>query len=123
MPGDASWIQPLLLLIALGTVILLTLKQARELKRLEDSASSERIVTLVRCGDSTREREFKEGDYIGKTVDECNGQGVIVGIYAYRQEKGDKKGRAKPQSPSRSRILGSSRARPFNRFHSTPPGE
>ena len=89
MAESLQWIQPLILLLALGTVIMLTLKQARELKRFQEEAyKREKIVTIIECGDSKVEREFKEGDYIGKSIECWEGAtGIIVGIYALREEK------------------------------------
>lgn len=90
MPEDVAWIQPLLLMIALGVVIMMTLKQARELKKLQEGASAkEKVLTLIECGGGQkREREFREGDYIGKRVNECGeGEGLIVGIYAVKEEQ------------------------------------
>ncbi|MCE4602970.1 MAG: hypothetical protein F7B18_07295 [Desulfurococcales archaeon] len=92
MAEDVTWIQPLLLMIALGTVIMLTLKQARELKKLQEASNSkEKIITLIDCNGEKKERDFKEGDYIGKRVEECSdGDGIIIGIYAVKEEAKDK---------------------------------
>ncbi len=99
MAEDVTWIQPLLLMIALGTVIMLTLKQARDLKKLQEgTGSKEKIITLIDCGEGRKERDFKEGDYIGKQVDECL-NGVIVGIYAVKEEKGKTKAKPRRAAP------------------------
>lgn len=39
-----------------------------------------RILSVIRCSDGEKSREYREGDYVGKAVDDCP-NGVIVGIY------------------------------------------
>ncbi len=93
--GDVSWIQPILILITLGIVIMLTLRQASELKRLQESANIRpKIITVIDCGGERKERDFKEGDYVGLVIPECGGEkkGLIVGIYAVEQRPLAKKG-------------------------------
>ncbi len=88
MNGDFEWIQPILILVTLGIVIMLTLRQASELRRLQESANIRpKIITVIDCNGERRERDFREGDYVGLTTPECSGgsEGIIIGIYAIEQ--------------------------------------
>ncbi|MEB3779400.1 MAG: hypothetical protein GSR85_04125 [Desulfurococcales archaeon] len=92
--GNLEWIQPILILVTLGIVIMLTLRQASELRKLQESANIRpKIITVIDCNGERRERDFKEGDYVGLSTSECSGgsEGVIVGIYAIEQAPPKKK--------------------------------
>ncbi len=86
-----EWIQPLLFLLIIGAAILIILKQTRDLKMMEQRARTKKVYyTLVECGDKTVKREFREGDFVGKTTNECEGggEGFIVSIYVEEQQEG-----------------------------------
>ena len=86
-----EWLQPLLFLLIIGTAILIILKQTRDLKMMEQRARTKKVYyTLVECGDKTVKREFREGDFVGKTTNECEGgmEGFIVSIYVEEQQEG-----------------------------------
>ena len=88
-----AWLQSLLILLSLGAVIYLTIKQARDVMKLAEE-TQERIYTEIRCGSDVIKREFREGDYVGAATDECEG-GRIVGIYAVTpqgEERAKKRG-------------------------------
>ncbi|MCE4612426.1 MAG: hypothetical protein F7C07_01145 [Desulfurococcales archaeon] len=98
--GSLEWLQPLLLIVMLMAIIALTLRQASELRRMQEQASKKtKTLTIINCGDSGRvERSFKEGDYVGKRVSECkNGEGLIEAIYTIEEKPAPKQGSA-PQS-------------------------
>jgi len=90
MPG---WLQSLLILLSLGAIIYLTFKQARDVMKLSEE-EREVIYTEVECGNNTSRREYKEGDYVGKVTDECEG-GRIIGIYAVKPSQETRKPRRK----------------------------
>ena len=89
-----------LILVIIATVAL-AYKQARDLRRLEERVSkAKRYVTVIDCRGSARVREFREGDYVGAVVDECDGgSGVITAIYL--QEPEEKRGGVKSPSSTR----------------------
>ena len=94
-----SWLQSLLILLSLGAVIYLTIKQARDVMKLTEE-TQEKIYTEIRCGSDIIKRDFREGDYVGAITDECEG-GRIVGIYAVApQEEGRSKKRGLLSSSS-----------------------
>jgi hypothetical protein len=97
--GTLDWLQPLLLIVMLMAVIALTLKQATELRRMQEQASRKtKTLTIIDCGDSGKvERSFKEGDYVGKRVGDCQeGEGLIIAIYTVEEKPapGQGQGRA-----------------------------
>ena len=79
-----DWIQPLLLMVIVGILLLLVLKQTMELSRVRgEFAKARRVYTVTACGDKMEVRPFKEGDYVGLILGEC-GEGLqarVVGIY------------------------------------------
>jgi len=85
-----DWLQTLLLLLSLGAIIYLTFKQARDAMKLSEE-EQEIIYTEVKCGNSVSRREYREGDYVGKPVNDCEG-GRIVGIYMVKPAKGSRRG-------------------------------
>jgi len=87
--GTLEWLQPLLLIVMLMAVIALTLRQATELRRMQEQAAKKtKTLTIIDCGGQGRvERSFKEGDYVGKRVGECKeGEGLIVAIYTVEEK-------------------------------------
>ena len=95
--GSLEWLQPLLLIVMLMAIIALTLRQASELRRMQEQASRKtKTLTIINCGESGRvERAFKEGDYVGKRVDECKeGEGLIEAIYAVEEKPAPRQGPA-----------------------------
>jgi hypothetical protein len=102
-PGLLEWLQPLLFLVLVGFTVFLVVKQSRDLRRLEEKASSrKRYVTVIDCGGSRVEREFREGDHVGARVPECGGrEGVIAAIYV-EEVKGGSRGEVKSPGGSGS---------------------
>ncbi len=79
-----EWLQPLLLMLIIGLLLLLLLRQTIELsKAREAQARMKRVVTLIACGDKVESRPFKEGDYVGLLLGDCGEgrQARIIGIY------------------------------------------
>ncbi|MCE4621935.1 MAG: hypothetical protein F7B19_01300 [Desulfurococcales archaeon] len=82
-----EWMQSILLLIFIGLAIALALQQTKELKRLQ-MPSKKRVYSIVKCGDKETQREFREGDYIGKKVECGEQEGLITKIYAIYPKTG-----------------------------------
>jgi hypothetical protein len=78
-----EWLQPLLLMLLIGVLLLLLLRQTMELSRMREAVRITRVLTLVACDDKVEQRPFKEGDYVGLIVGECGEgkQARIIGIY------------------------------------------
>lgn len=91
--GPLRWIQPIFFIIILGLTIALMLKQASEMRRLEEAAARRReFVTIVSCGSKEVRRSFEEGDYVGKNVDCGEGaKGIIKGIIVKEEKVQEKK--------------------------------
>ena len=90
-----DWLQAIITIVFIAAIILLTLQQAGEMKKLQQAAKARKIVTVVDCGGKREARAFSEGDYVGKRV-ECpsgGGEGVIHYIYAEQEEREEKRGR------------------------------
>ncbi len=84
-----EWLQPLLFVFILGLTIALMVRQASEMKKLEQTVSKKReFITVISCGDKEVRRPFKEGDFVGKKVSECDGG---EGLIHYIIVKGEKK--------------------------------
>ena len=79
-----DWIQPLLLIVIVGILLLFVLKQTMELSRVRgEFMKTRRVYTVTACGDKVEVRPFKEGEYVGLVLGEC-GEGLqarVVGIY------------------------------------------
>ncbi len=90
-----DWLQALLMLVFIAAIVLVTLQQASELRRLQERAArSKKIIVEVACGESREKRGFSEGDYVGKRVPCPSGEeeGVIVAIYSEGGEEGKGRG-------------------------------
>ncbi len=84
-----DWLQSILLLLSIGLLIYMVMRQTSDTLRSLEMERLE-VVTEIACSDgSRRTREYREGDYIGASTDECEG-GRVVGIYA-RQPEGEGK--------------------------------
>lgn len=60
----------------------------RSSERVEPSGPGQpRLITVIKCeGGQERSREYREGDYVGLSTDECP-NGVVVGIYREVQQR------------------------------------
>ncbi len=94
--GSSEALQVLLLAAIVAATLALAIKQARDLRALEQKvASKKRYVTVIDCGGSDLKRDFREGDYVGARVSECNGrEGVVKAIYV-EEPKPEKRGEVK----------------------------
>ena len=91
--GPLRWLQPIFFIIILGLTIALMLKQASEMRRLEEAASRRReFITILECGSKEVRRGFKEGDYVGKQVECEEGvSGIVKGIVVREEKTQEKK--------------------------------
>jgi hypothetical protein len=93
--------QSLFIFILLAVTIYLMIKQTKEVKELQERMNRKvKRITVIECRDgSKKERNYKEGDYIGlKVTEECGeAGGFITAIYGVEpQPQGKKGGQAKP---------------------------
>ena len=94
--GSSEVLQVVLLAAIVAATLALAVKQARDLKALERKvASKKRYVTVIDCGGSDVKRDFREGDYVGARVSECDGrEGIVKAIYV-EEPKPEKQGEVK----------------------------
>ncbi|MCX8195638.1 MAG: hypothetical protein N3F67_00915 [Acidilobaceae archaeon] len=87
-----EWLQPLLVLLILGALFFLLLRQTLELSRVR-GVRAVAGYTLEACGDRVERREFREGDYVGLVTGSCEGGPKrIIGIFV--EEVGEQQRRA-----------------------------
>jgi len=90
-------IDPYILLLLLFALLLMTflydiISSYIRSRRAESMPSTYRIITEIVCstsGDYSSEREFTDGDYVGKevgTCPKCGGKLVVNRIYAIYQQ-------------------------------------
>jgi len=90
-------IDPYILLLLLFVLLLMTflsdlISSYIRSKRAESSPSTYKIITEIVCstsGDYSSEREFIDGDYVGKevgTCPKCGGKIIVNRIYAIYQQ-------------------------------------
>jgi hypothetical protein len=98
----ADFTDALLIIIALLLIVIIVyivssgwlyIRSRRGIEGLEDKPT--KIITVISCknNDYTMEREFQEGDFIGKVVDKCPKCGaemIISKIYAISLESRQK---------------------------------
>ncbi|MCE4620924.1 MAG: hypothetical protein F7B95_00605 [Desulfurococcales archaeon] len=89
-----SWLQFIMVLVGIGALALLTLRQASSMKRMLEPKPEPKYYTVERCGDKEFKRSFQQGDYVGKVTGECEGgqPKVIVAIYSEEQPVPKRKG-------------------------------
>lgn len=90
-----DWLQAVITIVFIIVIVLLTLQQAGEMKKLQQAARARKVVAEIDCGDRKERRAFSEGDYIGKKV-ECpsgQGEGIVYLIYAEQEASEGRKGR------------------------------
>jgi len=83
-PSPLDWLQPLILMIVVGLLLLLVLRQTMELSRARGELMKvRRVYTVTACGDKIEVRPFKEGDYVGLILGDCGDgkQARVIGIY------------------------------------------
>ncbi|MCE4623927.1 MAG: hypothetical protein F7B11_04170 [Caldisphaeraceae archaeon] len=88
--GQGFAYQAILLFIVLIVVVLLTIRQANELKRISYMQKRPKFVTVEDCNGMVSTRDYKEGDFVGLVEGPCDNDGNlrrIVGIYAITEEK------------------------------------
>ncbi len=88
-----DWLQSIIVFILLGVVIYMIMRQARELREMQERLQRKvKRYTIIDCNGKEHKREYKEGDYIGAIAD-CpeNQKGYIKAIYAEEPENKDKK--------------------------------
>ncbi|MGC8566192.1 MAG: hypothetical protein ACP5I6_05665 [Caldisphaera sp.] len=81
--------QAILLFIVLVVVILLTLMQANELKKMSEAQKRPKFITVEDCNGMVTTRDFKPGDFVGFIEGTCDNKGSqrkVIGIYAIREE-------------------------------------
>jgi len=88
-PAGLEWIQGLLFIVMVVLTLILVMKHMADARSLQSQPVERRFYTVVDCGDRRVTREYREGDYVGKTVEGDCGEtpGYIVGIYAEEPEK------------------------------------
>ncbi|MEN2999872.1 MAG: hypothetical protein ABDH61_04790 [Acidilobaceae archaeon] len=92
MNNFMDWLQPLLVLLLLGTLLFILLRQSMELSRSSAMGKATKAFTLEACGDKVEKREFKEGDYVGLVTGSCEGGAKrIVGIYVEEVQEPQKR--------------------------------
>ncbi|BAN90188.1 hypothetical protein [Aeropyrum camini] len=90
-----AWLQPLILAAVLLLTILLMLRQAGEMKRLEEAASRRReFITILDCGGREVRRPFREGEYVGARAEGCDGEAGVVKAIVVKPEE-EKRDRGK----------------------------
>ncbi len=80
MPLDYGLIAMFITAVIVMSVMLYLFMRSSERVEATSGNKEARILSVIKCGDVERSREYREGDYVGKAVDECP-NGVIVGIY------------------------------------------
>lgn len=88
--GQGFAYQAILLFIVLIVVVVLTIRQANELKRISYMQKRPKFVTVEDCNGMVSTRDYKEGDFVGLVEGPCDNDGNlrrIVGIYAITEEK------------------------------------
>jgi hypothetical protein len=84
--GGWDWIQTLLLIASIGLLIYMAAKQTSETMKAMEAERVE-LYSVVACADgSIRNREFRNGDYVGGKADDCE-SGVVIGVYAKNPER------------------------------------
>lgn len=93
-PAGLEWVQGLLFIVIVVLTLILVLRQVAEAKSMQGQSQERRFYTIIDCGGKRVTREYREGDYVGKSVEgECGGAaGYIVGIYAEEAEKPKSRG-------------------------------
>jgi len=88
-----EWMQSLILLILLAAAVYMMLKQAKEMKEMQEKLKRKsQVFTVIECiGDgkvTRKKRPYRDGDYVGKPVDECDtSKGYITLIYSEAPEE------------------------------------
>ena len=60
------------------TILILLIKPPKQQQRSDaQNVAHSRIITVKLCGDKVTHAEYRDGDYVGKRVDDC----VVIGIY------------------------------------------
>ncbi|MEB3766009.1 MAG: hypothetical protein GSR77_07610 [Desulfurococcales archaeon] len=88
-----DWLQSIIVFILLGVVIYMLMRQARELREMQERLQRKvKRYTIIDCNGKDYTREYKEGDYVGAQAD-CpeNQKGYIKAIYAEEPEDKNKK--------------------------------
>ncbi len=82
----------ILLFLLLVVTTAMTIKQMNELKKLQMRRRPKVVTVIEECGGKAVTRDFKEGDYVGLVLGQCQEGGVrrIIGIYALPEEKKSK---------------------------------
>lgn len=80
MPLDYGLIAMFITAVIVLSVMLYLFMRSSERTDAANNQKGSRMISVVKCSDSEKTREYREGDYVGKPVDDCPG-GVIVGIY------------------------------------------
>jgi len=88
--------QVILLTILMALLAVFSARQAAMARMAALQKTQEKIYVIEVCNDNERRREFREGDYVGKVVKECEGgkKAIIKAIYveAPKIEKKSKSG-------------------------------
>ena len=94
-------LQIIILAALVAATLALALKQARDLRAMERRlALKRRYVTLIDCGGKIKKREFREGDYVGARLGECEGsEGLVVAIYVEEPKTGERREVKSPRTP------------------------
>ncbi len=75
--------QIVLLTILMAILAVFSARQAAVARMTALQKREEKIYVIEACGSSERKREYKEGDYVGKVVGDCEGgnKAIIKAIY------------------------------------------
>lgn len=82
-PGGLEWVQPLIMIASITLLMMLLFRHMYESRKaVEASMVKKRLMVIEECGGRKKSREYREGDYVGKVVGECEGgKTVITGFY------------------------------------------
>jgi len=90
-----SWLQFIMVLVGVGALVLLSLRQASSVRRMMEPLGEPKYYTVERCGDREFTRKFEPGDYVGKVTGECEG-GVKIVVAIYSEDIQQPKGKRGP---------------------------
>ncbi len=94
-PASLEWLQGLLFIVMLVLTLILVMKHMAEARSMQRQSGERRFYSVVECQGGRRlTRQYRDGDYVGKQVEDCGGEpGYIIGIYAEEPEAQKQRGR------------------------------
>ena len=84
-----AWIQSIAIILAVAATIYLIIRHARELEEIQRRLHRQvKRTTIIECGGKRSERPYRQGDYVGATIQCQDGStGRITGIYTIDEER------------------------------------